>query len=846
MTNRRNWILRGTLSLLLLALGSVVYFARSKIDSPSPASDSESSTKSGRGIDAASHLESDREPPSEREPEPSEVKANSADRLLVDVVSEPDQPVAGAHVLIFDAKALLGSATTSANGTCSFPAATGEGEILAWNDGRAPARQPTSFAAGRTTVRFTSGSAVSGTTRRTDGKREPNVGLLLESNRPLFEIAGLPPSVLEALPERMRSGLRLEIATDEAGRFVFQGLGPSWAGGLFVDRSVWLVESSQGRLDRDGSKWPYESGIDLTAPFDGLVLTVIELPYVAGRVVSSDGKSAIAHAQLQCIPRVETSPYPPAVPGRAGDDGRFRVPMDPLNHLQTPTWATTHELPPILGVSLGVSAPDDTGRVWREFDLHDPRGPWDLGDVRLGSTRALEFVVHDSAGVPIAGAVGRTKGLQPSKPTDEEGRGHAEAVPEDATEWTVGARGFAVTTVALPRDPSVTLLVVLPRSNELDVLVRGPSGSPAGDVRVEFSGEAPLFARGSDPRSNWSPDSVQTVTGSTPFQSSSWSPSAGASTFVPDAQGRIVLTCVASERTFHLKVLGAATRVLHEEDVPALGPEEKRSIEITLTSTGNDFSGRVLDADGNPIVGASVTLAKEMGESRASTDSQGRFRFERLGDGPYVLAISKRGYATLLDPDYELPRGAAPVEFRLDVGHLVRVHVVDASGRPVKDCDVGIRDSKGAFADEQRTDVGMFECPDLPARTLTFFARVGGVDYPKDHSALDPELTISVPVHGSIEIRLPESLAIDPYRTVRLVLDKVEANDSDSAVDLHPTEQSTRRLLFGAVLPGEYRARLEQWDPTGDENEVEGWKACGGARSIAVKAGETLTLDWSR
>ena len=849
-TSRRRRTVPIAITFAVLVIG--LFYLRGK---PHPSKESRASSEeapstaqdpsipSGTQLDA-SDLAAGREraesiaPVSERRPE--------AGALVVRVTTELDRPVAAAHVLLFDAKALLGSATSGADGTCSFPASEGEGGIVAWMEGRAPVRQATSLSPGKTTIRFPDGARVSGSARLTDGSPATKLGLLLRTDRAFISIDDLPLAVREALPKVMNRGTAVEIPTDDAGRFAFVGLDPAWKGGIFVARSHWLVESSQGSLRHEGAIWPYESGVALDAPVDALVLTLLELPAITGRIVTSDGRAPVPRAQLEWIIRVldvDGAASPPAGSCRLDESGRFRIAVDPINSLRTSAWIERHELPRLSGIWIEATDAEGGSKIQREIKLQQPRGPWDLGDIPLAAMRTLAFVVRDTAGRPVAGAVGRTRGWGPSKPTDAEGRGHAEGLPEEASDWIVGAAGFAVTTVALPSDPSATLEIVIAKSNELVVHVRAESGSLPEGIKVQIASQSPMFARGADRKPDWGPDRVQTSTGSSDSRGGQSGPQGGYSEFPLDPAGRVILRCLVPSRPFSIRVQAAAGNTLHEEEVTGLGAEESRTLEVALRSVGHDLMGRVVDSNGTPVNEVSVSLQKDIWWTGARSNSLGEFRIEGLGSGPFKLVVEKPGYATIVDPNYEPPANA--VELRLDAGHQVRVRVVDTAGQLVKDCEAGISDANGEYAHSRRPEPGVFEFPDLPPTNLTFSAFVGGVRYPKEHSALDPELTIEVPVHGSLEIRIPEAIGFHPGGTVRLFLAPRGAGAAAADLDLTPMETSTTRVRFGAVLPGEFEARLEHWSKR-EGSEDWDWMLVGQAQSIVVKAGEETIADWSR
>lgn len=751
-----------------------------------------------------------------------------------DVVS----PIPGARVLLFDSKSLLGTATTGEDGTCSFPASEGDGGILAWIENRAPMRRATSLSAGRATVELDRGARVMGTAHPLDGGATPEVHLLLVSDRPFFDAKDLPPAVLEALPQTMRTGGRVEGSTFLEGRFEFDGLDPAWKGALYVDRMHWLLEASQGSVRSDGAPGNFETGVLLPSPVEGLDLTILDLPVISGRILSADGSAGVPGALVGGVIHITGNDM--STSARADAEGRFRIPVDPINHLETDAWLERHEIAGVTGFSVDATSSEGTGRVQRDFAREGPRWPWNLGDIPLARTRALDFVVRSSSGEPIAGAVGRVPHMPVSKSTDAAGRGHADGLPLDANEWIVSAPGCAVSRAPIPSDPSETLQVVLARTNELVVRLRAERGPQSREVALEIAGETPLFDRGSG-KEDWFPDPVQTATGTSETQSGSvFGPKGGATRFRPDADGRVVIRSLVPGRAFTIRVRGTAGKLLHEEPAVGLGPGEKRTVEIALSVEGRNFSGRVVDVDGKSISDAHVLLSGGGRGIGAPSNSRGEFLLEGLGVGPFQLVVSKPGYATLIEDEYELPASVEPVEFRLEAGRQVRVRVVDAEGAPVKNCSVGITEGNGQYARSRSLDVGVFEFPDLPARTLTFYASIGGGRYPKEHSTQDPELTIVVPIQGAIEIGLPESAKIDP-RYVRLVLDPGHGGTS---LEFDWTESHATRLSFGAVLPGAYEARLEQWSMS--EGSTEGiWSRIGAAREIVVRANETTTIDWT-
>ena len=131
------------------------------------------------------------------------------------------------------------------------------------------------------------------------------------------------------------------------------------------------------------------------------------------------------------------------------------------------------------------------------------------------------------------------------------------------------------------------------------------------------------------------------------------------------------------------------------------------------------LEGQVLDSDGNPIADANVerspsryyldaclehateldpwkatpmtigspvlgykSIRTENGHPTAQTDARGRFRFEHVELGEYVLTVEADGYAPQSQNITARPE-SAPQQFALKSGRKVRGRVVDDTGQPV-------------------------------------------------------------------------------------------------------------------------------------------------------------------
>jgi hypothetical protein len=119
---------------------------------------------------------------------------------------------------------------------------------------------------------------------------------------------------------------------------------------------------------------------------------------------------------------------------------------------------------------------------------------------------------------------------------------------------------------------------------------------------------------------------------------------------------------------------------------------------VEVMRDGVPASGRVLDAEGNPVAGARVNLAlsTSSGDSlRAETDADGRFRFgyvpapkppdaapPTLWKNLLPVTVERPGFATTIGT-VRIGHGAPEAEIRLAEARPIGLRVVDPEGRPI-------------------------------------------------------------------------------------------------------------------------------------------------------------------
>ena len=103
---------------------------------------------------------------------------------------------------------------------------------------------------------------------------------------------------------------------------------------------------------------------------------------------------------------------------------------------------------------------------------------------------------------------------------------------------------------------------------------------------------------------------------------------------------------------------------------------------VVVLKKGLTVRGRVVDAAGRPISGATAVLGPEhLGPDRldATSDERGEFLIEKCIAGPTIITIQAAGFAPLIQ-DVRTAEQMAPVEIRMaEPGSVLRCRVVDTT-----------------------------------------------------------------------------------------------------------------------------------------------------------------------
>jgi outer membrane receptor protein involved in Fe transport len=100
--------------------------------------------------------------------------------------------------------------------------------------------------------------------------------------------------------------------------------------------------------------------------------------------------------------------------------------------------------------------------------------------------------------------------------------------------------------------------------------------------------------------------------------------------------------------------------------------------------SGATLAGSVQDPQGRPVPGTEVTLVSRTGAigDAATTDSSGRYHFNALPQGDYLLRASARGFALFLADDIHIGAPAETRDVHLQIAGVREQVVVTASGTP--------------------------------------------------------------------------------------------------------------------------------------------------------------------
>lgn len=365
--------------------------------------------------------------------------------------------------------------------------------------------------------------------------------------------------------------------------------------------------------------------------------------------------------------------------------------------------------------------------------------------------------VHGPDGKPAAGVLARLDPALPLGPTGTDGRLALPVLDQGGTElWLEGPGGLS-TTIAWPAPGTGPVAVTLaaPRlasGRVVDALTGDPL--PGALVWIEYHNHPvgpPTYAgAGGELELRLPSDQGSSVTAVTPGYLQSWVPAATATAslllrLTPAARlaGRVVDTAgqpiagakieaerrdqrpmamdgfsgqavSATDGSFLLESLAAGATYTLRASHPGFAPgtttgttaasgQPAPAVRLILPA-GWSAGGRVMDEQGRPVAGATLTLmrldgerggpSREQGLPNVQSDATGAFRFDHLLPGSYDLIARASGFGDVLVPGLEPPADGSALEVgtvTLPAGVVIEGRVTDKRGRPVPGTEVDSR-----------------------------------------------------------------------------------------------------------------------------------------------------------
>jgi beta-lactamase regulating signal transducer with metallopeptidase domain len=207
----------------------------------------------------------------------------------------------------------------------------------------------------------------------------------------------------------------------------------------------------------------------------------------------------------------------------------------------------------------------------------------------------------------------------------------------------------------------------------------------------------------------------------------------------------------------------------------------RKTDTVTVLKRGFTVRGRVLDAQGQPVAGATVRGGETFySNSQVKTDARGEFLLENCAPGASVVTVRAEHFAPDLRQVH--PEDRPTLEFRLGPAHTLRGKVVDRAGRPV----AGITFSTDAWRGHRSLGVrfdtdkdGRFEWRDAPGDKVLYNTTKQGYMSLREvaMTADGAEAVLTVAPVLAISGRVTDAETGQPLATFRVVQGVVFANN---------------------------------------------------------------------
>ena len=229
--------------------------------------------------------------------------------------------------------------------------------------------------------------------------------------------------------------------------------------------------------------------------------------------------------------------------------------------------------------------------------------------------------------------------------------------------------------------------------------------------------------------------------------------------------------------TYRVEVRNWSTGLAHDETF-----EVTSSREVKIRIPTSRVSGEVIDsATRDPIAGVTVIMEPASEPERrgvfpshgGTTDMEGKFNIDNLGEGIWRLAVSKSGYAaTTQDVQVQRTRDLDGVKIMMDPTEGLTLEVKLPSGRAPDDVNLAVLDPAGGTLLSGRYSTGengSVRLTSVPPGTWDVLASAGG-SATSSFTATAPGSAnrVDLPPATALDVVVPDLVGTGAVATVKL------------------------------------------------------------------------------
>ncbi len=547
---------------------------------------------------------------SEPEAQPAPL-ANKSLELLV--ISSDGAPVAAARLAVFRADTLLASGVTDEQGLAVFAAAKGSAQVAVFAPGWAVACAAIELEAGRHNVTLADGAILGGWVLVDGALPTEPIEIQFETTKPSKGMASIPKSVLEWLRPALMAHHSQFAISDAKGAFAIRGLAADAAGEISWAGAFVLEKAKEGESD-----WETTT-LEVPALRPDLELRLSLGVELRLRVVDAAGQ-AVAFGTVN-IETVRAS-------GRGYSHSVFRETADEAGRYRRPLGRT-----PPTELILRLARRDGSAEtVHHVVGPAGMRGVWDLGDLALEATRAVNLHFQDGDGVPVEGAVCVLLPSEVNSKTRSDANGDLlVAIGRDDEKIRAAALGYENTTVDVPHDVT-RVTATLTRACLLEFTLAAGQNVNLHRLILIVRGDPPIFIDDGDS------SRVMQAGGAT----SRTVEAAGTTSYGTDiARGRWSVSGLKPGIALRAELTAGNGPLLSQVDVAPLARGEHRSIELVMNRQPKSLRVHVLDPERRPLPAAQVRLSDALRGSTTAwrADPSGTCVLEDLYADQLTLTI---------------------------------------------------------------------------------------------------------------------------------------------------------------------------------------------------------------